>query len=196
MPCGTLRLRVSRWRRIECASGWPAGIFPGLPLRVARRTLRHLHRLKSLAPPRLSAAVLSTAWNRWCTERRFGRHGPCVLQCGVQQGEDSVEHYALCPIVRGFAASFLRLDFPGARGLEVLTLSAPELDCDVTLVRAAILAYATWRHTEATRRAGSVPRPHRFHDHGLQQAAREAVKGHPRASGVLDGGFDTTRLVL
>ena len=55
-----MRERLERWH------------LPGLPLRIARASLRRLRRLRALGPPRLVAALLSAAWNRWCTQRCFG----------------------------------------------------------------------------------------------------------------------------
>ena len=179
-----MRDRIERWR------------LPGPPLRVARRILRLYDRLRCLGPPRLGAAALSTAWNRWCTERRFGRQGPCVLGCQAVGAEDSIEHYSACSVVRRFAAHFLRLVFPGSRGVAVITLAAPEVGDDTALVRAAVLAYAVWRHTEATRRSGLQGYAASFHEQALQQAARQAVRGHSRAAKILDGGAPATRLGL
>ena len=84
----------------------------GLPRVVADRFLDRLVRLKRLFPPRVIAAVFSTAWNRWCTERRFqrrnGPHNRCVLGCGGD-AEDSIEHYSRCFAIRRFHQGFLRI---------------------------------------------------------------------------------------
>ena len=173
LPEDRMRDRLVRWH------------LPGIPLRTARGVLRRLERLRALAPPRVGAAALSTAWNRWCTARRFGGIGPCVLHCSQCDG-DEIEHYAICPVVRRFAGSFLRLHFPGSRGVALFTMAAPELDDDASLVRAGILVYAVWRCTEASRRGGP-PQPPTFYQQALQQAAREAVRGHAGATRVLIG---------
>ena len=171
-----MRERLERWR------------LPGLPLRVARRVLRRLEVLRRIAPPRLGAAVFSTAWNRWCTAHRlFQRREACVLGCGGPDAGDTLEHYSACRVVRKFASSFLNLNYAGVRGLEVFVLAAPELEVEGLLVRCAILAYAVWRHTETTRRSGGRANTEQFHLQALQQAAREGVRGHARARAVLDG---------
>ena len=169
-----MRERLERWH------------LPGLPLRTARASLRRFRRLRDLGPPRLNAAMLSSAWNRWCTQRRFGQQGCCVLGCRGE--EDSIEHYSRCSVVRTFAANFLRLRYPAHRGKELMTATAPELDDDTALLRCAVLVYAAWRHTEATRKEGAQTRPANFHTHALQQAAREAVRGHAKARAILDRG--------
>ena len=104
---------------------------------------------------------------------------------GCAEMEDSIEHYACSPEVRGFAASFLRLPYTAAEGLQMLLLVHPALDNAAFLVRAAILTFAVYRVTERRRRDGS-PQEARV-DHMLQQAAREAVRGHLGATRALDG---------
>ena len=100
---------------------------------------------------------------------------------------DALEHYASCLVVRGFARHFLRLDFAASRGIELFTLAAPELDDRGLLVRCGVLIYAVWRHVESTHRHGP-PAGDRAsgHQRALQQAAREAVRGHMGARRALD----------
>ena len=175
MPIGEDRfhIRLARWQ------------LPGIPLRVARRALRQLNDLRGLVPPRISAAILSTAWNRWCTSRRFqvrcGRD--CTLGCGAD--EDSTEHYSRCVIMHNFATEFLRLSFCRARGLEVFTFCYDGWSSQKEMIKAGILIYATYRVTETLRKENAV------HDaatvsHMLQQASREAVKGHVGCMRILD----------
>ena len=121
----------------------------------------------------------------------------CVLACGAQWGGDEAEHYPECPVVRAFAARFLRLQYPACRWRDVWLAVAPELDDDVALTRVGILVYATWRTTESIRRS-PVPladRPATV-QRMLEQAAREAVRGHPRSSRVLDAGDAPSRFGL
>ena len=51
----------------------------GLPGVTARRFLRALFVVKGHMPPRVGAAVLRTAWNGWCSSRRFQRSGHCLF---------------------------------------------------------------------------------------------------------------------
>ena len=166
-----MRARIERW------------VLPGPPLRVARRVLRHLAALRDCAPPRMAAAALSTLWNRWCTERRFQRIGPCVFGCADQA--DAIEHYARCPVVRRFACSFVRLAIPAPEAMQYFMLSHGALANTDVLTRTAIVIYAVYRVTERVRREPASAQD--VLPFMLQQSAREAVRGHPQATQVLDG---------
>ena len=56
-----------------------------LPAWQARRAVASLQLLRSLVPPRVCAAVLSTLWNRWCTHARYQqKNAPtniCLFKC-------------------------------------------------------------------------------------------------------------------
>ena len=89
-----------------------------LPRWAATRALDRLNYLHKHAPPRVSAAALSTLWNRWTTARRFQFFSPCCLGCS-DTAADSIEHYAHCPLVRRAAETELRLqlrEWPHALG--------------------------------------------------------------------------------
>ena len=90
-PHYRIRRKLARWR------------LPGLPRIVAERFERHLQAIRSRVPPRVSAAVFGTAWNRWVTARRFqnsnARVNVCVLGCGTDSN-DSIEHYSRCKLLR------------------------------------------------------------------------------------------------
>ena len=165
-----MRQRIVRWNLC------------GPELRMGRRAVNRLAQLRRLVPPRVSAAVLSTLWNRWCTARRFQRQGVCVLGCKC--AEDSIEHYASCPMIRCFGWTFLRLHWLPQEGLLHLLVLHGALSDDSSLCRAAILTYAAWRTTETLRRA-AVPQ-HNDARRMLEQYAREAVRGHPSAAAMLD----------
>ena len=111
--------------------------------------------------------------------------GNCVLGCGGR--EDSIEHYARCSRTRAFAASFLRLGFAAGEGPEMLMLTHERLEDPDALVRAGVLVYAVYRTTERLRRAGGDGE--QAVRQALQQAAREAVRGHPSATRLLDGAW-------
>ncbi len=80
-----IRHKLSRWR------------LPGMPRANAVRMQRNLQRLGGLVPPRVCAAVFGTAWNRWCTRRRFQQRASssniCKFGCSLRF-EDSLEHYS------------------------------------------------------------------------------------------------------
>ena len=148
-----------------------------------------LQRLSHLVPPRVSAAVWKTVWNGWTTARRFQRVGPCLLGCGGRYGEDSIEHYARCEITRKVGRSFLGLQDTGydkwlGNFITLGVNSGAVNDKDLTL--RAVLVYATFRATNLLRhRQGDA-------DHVIdmmQQFAKEAVRGHRKATRVLDSCF-------
>ena len=136
-------------------------------------------------PPRVSAAALSTLWNRWCTARRFQRVAACVLGCADQ--EDSIEHHVNCPHVRKFAASFLGLAIAGAQGMEFFMLADAALDDETVLTKDGILIYAVFRVTESLRRQRAGDNGEL--QHMLQQTARNTVRGHLRTARVLDNAW-------
>ena len=77
------------------------------PAGQAQRAHWLLHRLSSLVPPRVSAAVFSTIWNRWITTRRFQQKViACRFGCGFDQS-DSIEHYCRCTVVQQCCRRFL-----------------------------------------------------------------------------------------
>lgn len=89
-------------------------MFEGNPRTQACRVIRRLEALRSLVPPRVTAAVFSTIWNSWATARRFQKRScssnRCVLGC-PGRAEDSLEHYGRCQVVLGFACRRLNLRF-------------------------------------------------------------------------------------
>jgi hypothetical protein len=165
---------------------------PGPPAIIATRVLRRMVRLRTLIPPRVSAAVLSTLWNRWATKRRVEqRWGPCTLRCSPTAA-DSLEHYAHCPVIRQAAIEHLNLrlrgwpygltDFMMATG----PLSAPH-PSESILVRTALLVYATYMVTNAARHqspADSAESAAMMH-----QAIIESTRGHERCQTIVRDRF-------
>ncbi len=69
---------------------------------IARRAERRLTFSASNLPPRVHSAYFRTIWNGWCSERRFQTYiKGCRFGCGGD-AEDSIEHYAFCPVVLEF----------------------------------------------------------------------------------------------
>ena len=167
------RKRLARWD------------LPGVPLHVARRSLRQLNEVSTMVPPRISAAILSTAWNRWCTSRRFqnATERNCLLGC--VGAEDSIEHYSRCAVVHNFASTFLRMSFSRARGLEIFTFCYDSWSCRKEMIKAGILIYAVYRTTETLRKDTSCPTVEMM-TQMLQQSSREAVRGHGGCMRILD----------
>ena len=103
-PIERIRHKLDRWSLC------------GMPGRTAKNTLVVLRELRKRVPPRVSAALLRSMFNGWCTERRFQRHGPCVFQCNEFCQEDIIEHYASCPVCVQFLRSRINYSDPIDRG--------------------------------------------------------------------------------
>ncbi len=122
---------------------WCLGDFPGV---TSSRCIKALRSLRGLVPPRVSAAVLRTMWNGWCTGRRFQKYDTCCFRCGSFFQEDSIEHYGRCPIVVGFARTKLRIR-PNVWNLSyITTLGLAESACtNEDLTVRALWIYAAYR---------------------------------------------------
>jgi hypothetical protein len=169
-----MRSKLKRWR------------LPKLPRVAATRALAGLRTLRALVPPRVSAAVLSTMWNRWTTARRFQRRARCTLGCSLS-AEDSIEHYCRCPVVRTVASERLGVHDIDGSFLQLFTLVANELRSaprKSRLVRAAVLTYATYRSTQAARCTGGWTMERATES--MVQYIKEAVRGHAVATRLVD----------
>ena len=101
-----IRLHLVRWKLTSV----PEGV-------LARRAARHLRAACGLVPVRVAIVLFRTWFNGWCTRRRFQiRCSECLLGCGTVPGAgyaheclDSIEHYAVCPVVTQFATQRLHL---------------------------------------------------------------------------------------
>ena len=145
-----------------------------------------LRDLKLLVPPRVSAAVLRTMFNGWTSDKRFQKSSHCKLGCHGFMDEDCIEHYSICPTVVQFARSFLNLGVqnftPGVGDFVTLGLNRGTLE-DSTLALKAILVYSVYRTSDMYRRKGAATQEDATQ--ALQQFAKEAVRGHPRAQRAL-----------
>ena len=109
-----------------------------------------------------------------------------MLGCGG--GEDSIEHYAHCRIIRNFGRSFLQLD--NDTGQEMLSnfvllgINLKNVD-DNLLTRRAILLYAAYRSTNQARH-----HPHPINaeiaEGVLQQNAKQAAGTNSSVIHVMD----------
>ena len=160
---------------------------PGPPAIIAARVLRRLQTLKPLVAPRVSAAVLSTLWDRRTTGRRFQRQDICVLGCSPTAA-DSIEHYACCPIIRTAARRFLGLHmrpWPHALCDFMLATGPPAAPhpSRANLTRSAILLYAAY--TAANTARHRAPRTQAEAIAMMQQAIAEGVRDHPRSQRIM-----------
>lgn len=106
--------RLARWSALT-----------DLPLSTDALRGRAQRVLKSIecTPPSTRWAVVRLWLNGWCTARRFQRREPCAF-CG--QMEDSVEHFARCPIIREVANERLSLGLAADDPLRFLLLDGVE----------------------------------------------------------------------
>ena len=163
---------------------WPMELFPRLR---GQRAVAVLRRLAALAPPRVCAAVLRTWWSGWCTARRFGSRGTCRFGCA--DAADSVEHASVCRLLAQFGRDHLCLQYhavPGPRRLQFLLLEHASVLDDRNLLFGALRIAAAYRvHCTLRRRAmGRIDQPFIFQ--ALQQATKEAVRGHAAATAAYD----------
>ena len=173
-----MRQKLRRWN------------LPGRPQVITVRATRRIQLLPRLVPPRVAAAVISTVWNRWATARRLqieGLANKCVFGCSPT-AEDSLEHYACCPLIRQVACRHLRLnlrEWPYAL-TDFLMVQGPPTTRHVDdehITRHSLLLYATYRVTNASRHRRPASRAEVAGM--LQQAIGEGNRDHPRAAGVL-----------
>ena len=147
--------------------------------------------LRPLVPPRVLAAVWRTQWNGW-TRRRMNTRGGgvaggrCMLGCHGED-HDSVEHYARCPLLRGWASRALRLAAPPVEarlGDFLLLTPRPRADAGGELPRRALRTAAAYR-VHCLVRHGRVARGPAACE-ALSQVARDMVRGHALAGAALD----------
>ena len=174
-PVQRIRKKLDRWN------------LHGIPNITANRCALAFHKLKKLVPPRVVAAVWKTMWNAWTTARRFQKVGSCLLCCGSAMGEDSIEHYARCSSTIHVGKSFvgLRDTHPSTwlGNFVALGLCKGSVD-DKTLTLRAVLIYAVFRSTNYLRNNPTTSVD--VVKDMLQQFAKEAVRGHPGATQMLD----------
>ena len=131
-----LRRRLDRWHLT---------ILPGS--RVARME-RTLQRIKHRVQPRVFAATLKAMLGGWTGNTA----SPCPFGCG--RGQDSVEHFAYCPILSGLYRRHLGLHpVDPSRRLGAFLL----LDCSAEdLTKGAVGLFATFKATNASRHGSAT----------------------------------------
>ncbi len=164
--------------------------FSGLQALTASRCVRALTILKELVNPRVSAAVLRTLFNGWCTSHRFQGSGNCLFNCSYW-AKDKLEHYAVCPHVISFGKKFLNL-YPGPDGIQpgqFITMGLNEGSVsDDTLVRRAIWIFSVYR-TMSEVAHGTQLNSEELQEL-MRQFAREAVRGHGISPAILENCFN------
>ena len=172
---GRIRVKLKRWR------------LSGIELTTATRCARMLKDLPRCTPPRVVAAVWRTMWNGWTTSRRFQKTGSCLLCCNSTVGDDSIEHYARCSVLRDLCHRFIGLpdshDSTWLGNFVVLGLNHGSV-CEGTLAKRAIAVYATYRTTNKLRHSPCTDCS--IIKDMMCQFAREAVRGHGPATRFLE----------
>ena len=162
----------------------------GVPNITANRCTRTLDHLGRLVPPRVCAAVWKTIWNGWTTARRYQKKGNCLLCCGGRYAEDSIEHYARCSVVREVGRTFLGMQQSSydkwLGNFITLGVNSCKVDDNMLTLR-AVLVYAIFRTTNQLRHrpTDSVELARDM----VCQFAKEAVRGHDKATQLLDNAF-------
>ena len=182
-----VRSKLDRWR------------LPTLPGHRPRAWMHSLYLSAPLLPPRVQACQLRTAWNGWCTARRFQGVAGCILGC--KRGEDSIEHYAFCSCFHTLCKKHLGLSRPPPEAclgdfLGVLPCPSslpPHLRTGSAVASAAALralgVYALYKVQNGTRHG--LPRgdgPEAF-----RGFLRGAVLGHPPSQSLLRSVFKRPR---
>jgi hypothetical protein len=116
--------------------------FPGL---TASRFLCALEVVKANLPPKVGAAVLRTAWNGWCTSRRFQQHGKCVFGCQSLIQEDSIEHYSGCAVGLFFLRQKLRFRDKVDRGHLIVLGANSGNQSDETWCKLALWSFVMYK---------------------------------------------------
>ncbi len=130
------------------------------------------------------AAVFGTAYNRWCTARRFQRRedrsNVCQLGCCLA-AEDSLEHYSRCRVFRDCHWEELGIDAEWMlpEWLGVVESTRPER----MVVLWAVGAYAAYVTTNMARHTGGLKEEDA--KSAFRQAVTEAVAGAPKAAAVV-----------
>ena len=182
-PVGRMRHKLDRFG------------LPGWPGLTATRCLHALKVLHRDAPPRVGAAVLRTMFNGWTTARRFQRSGPCLFRCNCFWHEDSIEHYAACPVTNEFGRRMLKLKASPAStplsNLVVFGMNMASVD-DLTILRRGIWVYAIYKTFCILSQAQADSSQEVLDTMG--QCARDGVKGHATATWALDNVYATGSL--
>jgi hypothetical protein len=175
-PQPRMRHKLDRWK------------LSGQPGTTANRCLRALQLLQQAGSPKVAAAVLRTMWNGWTTARRFQKSGLCVFQCGGFCQEDSIEHYAHCPVGRRAAVRFLGIRFHNqgchygeliALGLHATTLS------DKDIIKRAIWVFSLYKAFCSLSHRPGLDQDEAYDS--IVQYMREATISSPKLTAVIEG---------
>ena len=136
--------RLVRWRTLESCP--PAAHI------IRGRVTRTLQKV-SCMPPSTRWAVVRLWLNGWCTGRRFQKPAACTF-CGKM--EDSIEHFARCPVVREVGNLKLSLGLSSSDPLRFLLLDGAEREATIWCRHAAYI-HAVFSAHNACRHGARPP---------------------------------------
>ena len=138
-----LRTKLKRWKLHMVPEGT-----------LARRSARLLRAASDLVAPRVVLVLFRTWFNGWCTARRFQvRQACCLFGCRASLPDeclDSIEHYALCPVVAEFASQRLQLPASLIKNRLAFLCLNTHVD-DETYVLQLLLLYAVYTASNCIR---------------------------------------------
>lgn len=106
--------RLARWRALAPRL---------LPAHVIRNRVYYALQKISATPPATRWAMIRLWLNGWCTARRFQRSAVCTF---CERMEDSIEHFARCPIIREVGNVKLSLGLSAQDPLRFLLLDGED----------------------------------------------------------------------
>jgi len=169
--------RVS-WN-IQLARGWRP-----------TRAMNVLKAVKSLTPPRVTAAVLRTWFDGWTTKGRFGIRGPasrCIWGCKGDSGDYLKRHYCKCQVLEDFGRCKLLLprnSSPEDHIQNFLLIGGRALDYPDIFAKRALLLYAAhWTHNKASQWGTYTPKKC---NQAIMQGLAAGVRGHDAATKLVD----------
>ena len=214
MPDPVARIRKKLERRSDPNCAGPNHIISpkfkiaGPPAWVAKRVHRNLQKLSLLVPPRVAAASFKCVWNDWCTARRFQQSNKsfgeqpegcrCWFGCS-DNAQDSIEHYACCPVAGEVLFKKLRIRLDPRRGLATLSLATREQDLDNDLLSlTALFTYAIYMTRNLHRNSPHIGNNMRSirAKQALGQFIIQGCQGHARLSRLVDNRWDPEATVF
>ena len=155
-----LRTKMSRFKIL----GVPAGI-------LSRRATRRIAHAFEIVPARVAIVLFRTWLNGWCTARRFQQKGvSCLFGCqcpSIHDCIDSIEHYAICPVVQQFARQSLHLPDELVGNMLGFMCLSRNTD-DGILILQLLLVYAVYSATNCLRFAKPHLASNTLHEFLLQ----------------------------
>jgi hypothetical protein len=189
LPCLEFKLRHKLDR-------WDMGV---LPNHRVRRALKVIQSSKGQFNPRVTAALLRTWYNGWCTKRRFQHRkleGDCIFAC-CKEAEDSVEHYSVCRALEQLAWKYLHIgrssrNLQDRRAEFLLPQDAqPDFRDHNSLLGRRMLHMTVAYLTHCSSRHATTNKLGAWAEGAYAQALREVCRGDPHATRLMDTAWST-----